>query len=180
MIDKICELLSKPVFLDDSKDPTRLMHLCRTGQYDIRAIYLVRDGRAIIASHKKRSPDMRSNILLWEKKIRECERLKRVLSDLTVLQIRYEDLCRDPRRVVSEILAFSALDDQSEHCLDPYWQEPQHIVGHNSRLREGWPIELRNEWPGLLTAQDLENFALRGGKLNTLYGYESEEEITAS
>jgi hypothetical protein len=177
VIDKICEVLRKPVFLDDSKDPTRLMHLSRTGHYDIRAIYLVRDGRAIVASYKKRDPDMRANFHLWENKVSECERLRKVLPKMRLMEVRYEDFCQDSRRVLSEILAFSGLDDQSEHCLSPSTQEPQHIIGHNSRLLGDRPIELRNEWPALLTAQDLENFERRGRELNALYGYDLDESI---
>ena len=180
VIVKICDVLHKPVFLDDSKDPTRLMHLYRSGLYDIRAIYLVRDGRAIVASHKKRNPDMVANIQLWKKKIRECERLRKVLPNLKLMEVRYEDFCGDSRRVLSEILAFSGLDDQSEHCLGPSAKEPQHIIGHNSRLLGDRPIELRNEWPALLTAKDLENFERCGRKLNALYGYLPERPATPS
>lgn len=180
VIDKICEVLRKPVFLDDSKDPTRLMHLYRSGHYDIRAIYLVRDGRAIVASHKKRNPDMRANIQVWEKKIRECERLRKALPNLMLLEVRYEDFCRDPRRILSEILDFSGLDDQSEHCLGASGHEPQHIIGHNSRLLGDSPIELRNEWSALLTPQDLASFEGRGRELNALYGYEPEGTDTAA
>ncbi len=174
VIDKICEVMQKPVFLDDSKDPTRLMHLHHTGDYDIRAIYLIRDGRAIIASYKKRGPDMSANIELWEKKIRECERLKKVLPNLKLLEVRYEDFCREPRRILPEILAFAGLDDQSEGCLDSSSQASQHIIGHNSRLQSDRSIVLRTEWPALLTARDLERFEHCGRELNALYGYDLE------
>lgn len=180
VIDKICEILQRPVFLDESKDPTRLMHLSRSGHYEIRAIYLIRDGRAIIASHKKRNPDMTANIQLWENKIRECENLKRALPKMKLLEIRYEDFCRNPRQVLSAILTFSGLDDQSERCLASSGHQPQHIIGHNSRLQADSPIELRTEWPTLLTAQDLERFESSGRELNALYGYESERPATAS
>ena len=172
VIDKICEVLDKPVFLDDSKDPTRLMHLYRSGFYDIRAIYLVRDGRAIIASYKKRDPDMSANIRLWEKKIRECENLRQGLPHMKLLEVRYEDFCRDSTRSLEKILEFCGLDDQSERCLGQDRQEPQHIIGHNSRLQTDTPVELRKEWPTLLTPQDLASFERRGRDLNALYDYD--------
>ena len=172
VIDKICEVLGKPVFLDDSKDPTRLMHLSRTGHYDVRAIYLVRDGRAVIASYKKRDPDMNANIQLWESKVSECENLRKVLPDLKLLEIQFEEFCRDSRRVLAKILAFCGLDDQSEHCLAPDGRESQHIIGHNSRLQADNPVELRTEWPKLLTRHDLANFGRRGRELDALYDYD--------
>ena len=180
VIDNICEVLGKPVFLDDSKDPTRLMHLWRSGNYDIRAIYLVRDGRAIIASYKKRDPDMNANMRRWETKVRECEYLKRAIPDLNLLEVQFENFCRDPRRVLSGIMAFADLDDQSQRCLEPDGHEPQHVIGHNSRLQAGRPIETHTEWPALLTAQDLASFELRGGELNSLYGYRMDASASPS
>ena len=171
VIEKICEVLERPVFLDDSKDPTRIMHLFRSGSYDIRAIYLVRDGRSIIASYKKRDPDMIANIQLWEDKIRECENLRKGLPNLNLLEVRFEDFCSDSRRVLADIFDFCGLDDQSEHCLAPNGQHLQHIIGHNSRLQTETPVELRKEWPKLLTSRDLASFEIRGRDLNAFYNY---------
>jgi len=172
VIDNICEVLDKPVFLDDSKDPTRLMHLYRTESYDIRAIYLVRDGRAIIASYKKREPDMCANIRLWEDKIRECENLRQGLPQMQLLEVKFEDFCSNSRRSLEKILEFCGLDNQSERCLAPSGLEAQHIIGHNSRLQTDTPVELRKEWPKLLTSQDLASFERRGRNLNSLYDYD--------
>lgn len=174
VIDKICGILQKPVFLDESKDPSRLMHLQQSGDYDIRAIYLVRDGRAVVASYMKRTPDIHRSLDLWENKVRECENLRNALPELKFSEIRFEDFCQNPESTLGEIFTFCGVDDQTERCMNLIGNPPQHIIGHASRLLGDRTIELRTEWPEILSAPDLREFERRGIDLNQKYRYESD------
>lgn len=171
IIDAICETDNKPVFLDGSKDPTRLLHLSRSGLFDIMAIHLVRDGRAIIASYKKRSPDMPTNIRLWKSKAIECERAKCMLPTKNLMTLKYEDLCADVEGVLSSLFRFAGVADEARICLKPTACASEHIIGHNSRLSGTKEVKVRGEWEDLLTDSDLKQFRQEDTGINSLYGY---------
>jgi hypothetical protein len=171
MIDAICETSERPVFLDGSKDPVRLLHFARSGEFDVRGIHLLRDGRAILASHKKRNPDMNANLRDWRMKTLECERVKRLIPGHKVLTLRYEDLCTDPAKEVTKILNFAELVDESTRCLSPDSGDVKHIIGHNSRLGKHQEIKLRQDWKQILTEEDLAMLTPADIHLNQGYGY---------
>lgn len=171
IIDAVCTILERPVFVDDSKDPNRLMHLYRSGLFDVRAIHMVRDGRAVFASYKKRSPDMTGNFHLWKDKVEECEMVKARLPSLTIKEVKYEQFCENPVRVLREIQEFCGIEDEAGTCIDPNFGEPQHIIGHDSRLHAGSPIRFRSEWQTNLTTGELESFNRMGAALNAKFGY---------
>ena len=78
LVEAICQVQAKNVFLDASKDPVRLKYLAETKRFDISVIHLVRDGRAVVASYKKKyNPDVRRCIKSWKSATLECERAKR-------------------------------------------------------------------------------------------------------
>jgi hypothetical protein len=171
IIDAVCTILNRPVFVDESKDPVRLMHLYRSGLFDIRAIHMVRDGRAVFASYKKRSPDMAGNFHLWKDKVEECEQVKARLPSLTIKEVKYEDFCTNTVGILREIEEFCGIEDKAETCIDPNFGNPQHIIGHDSRLHAGSPIRLRSEWQTSLTIEELASFNRLGAVLNAKFGY---------
>jgi hypothetical protein len=171
IIDAACTILGRPVFVDDSKDPTRLMHLYLSGLFDVRAIHMIRDGRAVFASYKKRSPDMAGNFRLWKDKVEECERVKARLPWLTIKEVKYEEFCENPIQVLKEIQDFCGIEDESGTCVDPTFGKPQHIIGHDSRLHAGSPIRLRSEWQTSLSTEELASFNRQGAALNARFGY---------
>jgi hypothetical protein len=170
VIDAICEVAGKSVFLDASKDPIRLLHFARSALFDVRAIHLVRDGRAIVASYKKRNPDMHHNLALWRSKAMECERVKALLATQRLLTVRYEDLCANVSRTLATVLCFADVPGQIRDGQNvPH--DPVHIIGHNSRLSRNRSVAVSREWTTILSPQDLKDFAATGARLNALHGY---------
>lgn len=175
-IDAVCRIEGKPVFLDGSKDPARLRHFVESGEFDVRAIHLVRDGRAIVASYTKRDPDNIDNCLhLWRTKAEECENLKSYLGASSMLTLRYEDLCRDVKGSLAEVFRFCGIANEAEACLKPTECASVHIIGHASRLGNAAEIRLRDEWRTMLDAAGLERFHRAEGRLNRRYGYPRED-----
>jgi hypothetical protein len=173
VIDAICDVLEKPIFLDASKDPTRAVHLSRSERFDIKVIHLVRDGRAVVASYKKRAADHARNVELWRSKTLECERAKRLMKPSSVLTVRYEDLCRNVDGSLARILQMVGAKPERD-VLRHASRQPSHIIGHGSRLGAIDRIDERVEWPSLLSASELEVFERQGGAMNRRYGYQTE------
>jgi hypothetical protein len=171
IMQAICEEENKPVFLDGSKDPVRLLHFARSGLFDIRAIHLVRDGRAIVASYKKRSPDTSGNIELWKTKAIECERVRSLISASHIHTLRYEDLCADVSGNLKSLFRFIDVPDESQACQEDAPGSSRHIIGHNSRLSSTCEIRVRQEWQNILTESELKLFGSREGSLNERYHY---------
>ncbi len=178
IMDAICSLTGKSVFLDGSKDPTRLTHFIRSGLFDVRPVYLVRDGRAIVASYKKRNPDIDYDIELWRSKATECERLYQQLPRGRVLKIRYEDFCTDPSGTLQLLLQFFELADESRSCLENK-AETLHVLGHESRLDRVKHISFRQEWKSLLSTADVHRFQRVEGTLNRRHGYSAFDRLDA-
>lgn len=169
LISAICEVQNKAVFLDGSKDPARVLHFHRAGNFDLFVIHLIRDGRAVVASYKKRDLKHKNNIRLWKTKSMECERLKKLLPKEKMLTIRYEDFCKETESTLAQIYNFV---DVSKY--DPFKddnQSLQHIIGHGMRLGKIGEISERKEWPKLLTSVEIEKFYERGGSINQQLGY---------
>jgi hypothetical protein len=175
IINAICEVEKKPVFLDGSKDPVRLLHFARSGLFDIRAIHLVRDGRAIVASYKKRNPDTPGNITLWKSKAIECERVKSLIPAAQIHTLRYEDLCADVPGTLNSLFRFLDVSDESRACQEDTPASSRHIIGHNSRLTSSCEVRVRQEWQSILTDEELQLFHSREGSLNKRYGYKGSE-----
>lgn len=172
IMDAVCETQKKAHFLDGSKDPVRLMHFARSGLFDIRAIHLVRDGRAIVASLNKRNPNTSHNVLSWRAKSLECEWAKSQLKESKLLTLRYEDMCADLPGTLRNLFQFMEIPDESEACLDDTPHACRHIMGHDSRLSSVREVKVRKDWTSLLTESELQLFEKTEGDLNKRYGYE--------
>jgi len=170
LIDAICEAQKRSVFLDGSKDPIRLKHFFQSGLFDVRAIHLVRDGRAIIASYKKREPSLQRCLDEWRTKAMECERVKALIPSGRILTLRYEDLCRDVPAVLADIWRFVGVPDEQASVAAP-GSDGQHIIGHNMRLAASGEIKERAEWKQLLDQRELAAFYAVGTALNEKYAY---------
>jgi hypothetical protein len=170
VIDAVCDVLGRPFFLDASKDPTRAVHLSRSRRFDTKVIHLVRDGRAVVASYRKRAPNHANNVALWRAKTIECEKAKRLLPSSNVLTMRYEDLCENVDTSLARILQLVGVAPECD-VLGNASRMTSHIIGHGSRLGAIDRIEERVEWPSLLNETDLEVFERQGGAINRRYGY---------
>ncbi|MES2474698.1 MAG: sulfotransferase [Verrucomicrobiota bacterium] len=167
----VCATEGKSAFLDGSKDPARLLNFVRSGMFDLRAIHLVRDGRAIVASYRKRQAHIGDCLYGWKTKALECENLKRRIGPRSILTVRYEDLCSDPEAALRSIFQFADIEDESLRCLTLAEGGSVHIIGHASRLSNAKEIRLREEWRELLTPAELESFGMIEDDLNSRYHY---------
>ncbi|HTR00541.1 MAG TPA: sulfotransferase [Candidatus Acidoferrum sp.] len=86
-----------------SKHPTDILHVQPLLESDptLHVIHILRDPRAVVASRHKAIRGYFSNYRIWK----DCERASRaLLGHPRFLQIRYEELVRDPDGVQQQIL----------------------------------------------------------------------------
>lgn len=170
VIEVILDLQRGHVFLDGSKDPVRLQYLLESGDYNVRIIQLIRDGRGVVYSAIKNvGDDAETAALEWRRTHEQIERLGHRLGDDRLLRLRYEDLCSEPDATMDRVCAFLGIETQelARSC----WTAEHHVLGNRMRLRRDLEIKLNEAWRDTLDAQALEAFERIGGPLNRRYGY---------
>ncbi|MBL8878177.1 MAG: sulfotransferase [Phycisphaerales bacterium] len=158
------------VFVDASKEPTRLKHLADTGDYDIRVVHLIRDGRGVTNSGiQNKRLDVRTSIREWYETHRQIERLRGRFDAARWFQLRYEDLCAAPQSRMTELFQFIGLEPialTSELDVTKF-----HVLGNRMRLEFSGHIALDEKWRTALSPAALDEFERVAGGLNREYGY---------
>jgi hypothetical protein len=85
------------------------------------------------------------------------------------VEVRYEELCKDPETTLRRLTAFLGLAS-SQLVLD-FRSRQQHIIGNGMRLDTTSAIRLDERWKTHLSGEDLETFDRVAGHLNRRYGY---------
>lgn len=168
----ICAIQGGAIFLDGSKDSSRLLHLVRSKLWNIKTIYLQRDGRGVVNSYRThRSSSFSDALASWKKDIIELENMRNRLSDDLVFDLHYEDLCKDPENVVSKIWKWMEIDQEPIRKSNFKCGE-FHIIGNSMRLRSISEIQLDESWKSNLSSEELTLFEHCAGKANRRLGYE--------
>jgi hypothetical protein len=157
------------VFFDTSKDLFRLWCLLRVREFDVRAIHLMRDVRAFVASRQRRRLPAKSAACDWLGTQRAAIRLLATLPSEKVLRVRYGDLCRDPQGVMNNIFSHLGLDaadvpveiDRSAH----------HVLGNTLRGQNVIRVQLVERWRGQLAEREISDALRVAGDMNEYFGY---------
>lgn len=172
LMDVISHLQGAELFLDGSKDPVRIRHFVDSGCWDVRVIFLIRDGRGVANSYMQHNHvSMEIAAQAWVDKSRELEEQEKRLVEGTCLRVCYEDLCRRPDHVLHDIFEFIGIDPDQAHR--EYHSFDYHVLGNAMRLKSSNEIRLDEKWKTKLSAHDLDVFESIGGKLNRQFGYKA-------
>jgi len=170
--DAIREATGKPVIVDSSKDARRLKLLYLAAPEQYRLIYLVRDGRAVCASTIRRTGvPMEDAAKMWRRSHRAAQWARRGIPDESVLYVKYETLCTEPRATMQRILEFIGLDFESS-VLTLQKEQSHNIGGNPMRFRKDeCEIRLDQRWKQELTPEQLRIFQAVAGRTNRRLGY---------
>jgi Sulfotransferase family len=167
----ITEIQGGEIFLDGSKGATRLLHFIRSCLWDVRVIYLQRDGRGVVASiMKHRGVGFERAAEEWLAITRELEHLRRMLPEPIVVDLKYEALCRQPRESLERIFKWLEIDGVAVSTED-FKAGDFHILGNTMRLNGISEIRLDEGWRSKLTEQQQSYFSRRCGKRHQQLGY---------
>jgi len=157
----ICEIQDGTIFLDGSKDAPRLLYFIRSGLWDIRVIYLQRDGRGVINSNMKhRGVDFSTAARDWVGAMGELQNTREQLEDQAVYDLKYEDVCKSPAKTFAEIWSWLGVRHVDMHSAD-LQKSRHHILGNTMRLGNVDEIVLDESWRVDLHSYDLEYFERR-------------------
>ncbi|MBT8101271.1 MAG: sulfotransferase [Gammaproteobacteria bacterium] len=167
----ICDLQGGDIFLDGSKDSVRLLHFIESELWDVRVIYMQRDGRGVSNSYRKHDGlTYDAAVSYWRHSIRELQRMRRRLDDTQVFDLLYEDLCKAPETVMSDIWQWLGVEQQPIRSLDSNVSQ-SHILGNAMRLKNVAEIRFDESWKSKLSRDNLGFFESAAGELNRQLGY---------
>jgi hypothetical protein len=168
----ISDTMGKEIFLDTTKDPFRIKPLLMIPNLDVKVIFMIRDGRAVMNSlitKEKWSAERSIMSQLWARK--NMERLmKHYLNPEQLFILRHEDLCLKTDETLSKLAKF--IDTTADFDLSNFKSENFHIIGNQMRLTFNGEIRYEETWRKQLSPHHLSLFTkLAGEKINKKYGY---------
>jgi len=155
LVESLQEVTKRHVFVDSSKLAHRLDLLLRSGAaqaWNFRILYLLRDGRAVVASHKRRGLSVLRASIAWRYRLRMIRQVLARHRPEHVMRLPYELLCTDPETALKRLCEFAGI--AYEPTMLRFRDRIQHQIGGNPmrfnsddriRLDERWRQELR--WP---------------------------------
>ncbi|MDP9437440.1 MAG: sulfotransferase, partial [Actinomycetota bacterium] len=172
------ELTGDRVAVDASKIPTHFLNLRLQGGESARPVFLVRDGRAVVWSkmqrrmQKGKGHDAETMTRQWLNVSRAMLALQGVVPEPEGAFVRYEELCRDPGKVLESILGPLGVPVRTTDLRS--LSAERHDLGGSPRFREALPekIELDERWRTEMPEEALATFERIGGRMNRRLGYE--------
>lgn len=171
LIRAVCELNGVSTIVDSSKTAIRAKYLLQNEALDVRIVRLVRDGRGTAHIYiLERNDPMPAAAMEWKRSTREGEAFLAGVDPARWIEVRYEELCRDPATTLARICRFADVPFDGEvRC---FRSNEHHIVGNYMRMESTTAIKLDDRWRSVFTPQQLAEFEAVAGELNRKYGYE--------
>ena len=176
LVDVLRNITGAKVVVDSSKVAVHLKYLLKAPALRIRILHLLRDGRAVTNSmighglkRSTRAETVAAAAASWRSNNEGAERLLARLPASQWLQLRYEDLCREPQETLRRLCGFLGMD--TEHIVLDFRTRQQHVLGNDMRLKSTSDIRLDERWRTQLSPEDLAVFEKSAGEMNRQYGY---------
>jgi hypothetical protein len=160
------------IICDSSKLNTEAKLLWMFCRERIKIIHLVRDGRGVVNSIRKRKGSaVNETASMWKKNYYFTLLTHAGIPSKNILFTRYEDLCTYTEKEIQRICNFIGIQFSPKALLE---KKEWHFVGgsptiKNNRLRS---ISLDEGWKTELSKEDQDEFERIAGKVNQKCGYE--------
>lgn len=163
-----------PIIVDSTKTAGDMKRVYLARTRPMHLIYLVRDGRAVSHARMRRTGcSMEHAARTWAAEQRKQRAVQLSIPSKHILHVRYEELCRNPVRVLSEICGTVGLE--YEPSMLDFRGDRHNIGGNPMRFRSGEDeIKLNERWKQELTDEDLRTFEREAGRANRRLGYFSD------
>jgi len=121
-----------PIYLDGTKSLRRAQLFAADGRCEMKALFLIRDGRGFCASYLKNTgrQSLAEAAKRWLAHIVRVDRFARAFPSIPLLTVRYEDLCRSTEETMRTICRFLGI--RYENPGDGTMKEA-HVLGNRMR-----------------------------------------------
>lgn len=192
LVESLLECSGAQVVVDSSKIGIRLKYLLANPGLDVKVIRLVRDGRATALTYMdperyadaqqahlrgggsgRNRDDERLSVAAaaheWRRSTEEAGEIVATLPREQWTQVKYEDLCANPRDVIDRLCAFIGVPGSAR--MESFKTREHHVVGNGMRFDKSNEIRLDDRWRTALNSDHLRAFDRTAGELNRRLGY---------
>jgi hypothetical protein len=171
LYEAVASAWNKELIVDSSKNVREAVELYRRRPDSVRILLLTRDGRGVYLSRRSSGRARDESVEAWLAYYsRALGLLERNVPPRSRLQLKYEDVAGDPRRVGEALCRFAGLDFR-ETMLQLDGVVRHMVNGNNTRFAPGKGIALDERWRHDLQPEELAYFNSRGGHMNAALGY---------
>ncbi|MEE2644664.1 MAG: sulfotransferase [Myxococcota bacterium] len=171
--EAISQASNTQLVLDSSKDIRRMLALSAFYGSEMRVLYIIRDGRGVVNSMRKRlNLTVSEGAKRWAYSIRAMLAAEKgMIGAVTPLRVRYEDLCNQLEPELDRICEYIGVDHPTG--LGKLNRSSSHnIAGSPTRLdKDIKDVTEDLSWQRELNTQDLLDFERACGDLNKRLGY---------
>ena len=166
----VASVCGKRCLIDASKDAGQLDLLLSAQCFDVRVIQLVRDGRGVVHSYRRKYGSFARGYRHWSRSVHAARRLRARVPEKRWLALRYEDLALAPERELRRVCEFLgvAFEPAMLRFRSARWEG---ISGNRIAKATGEAITLDERWRRELPPLQRALFAVLGGRLNARNGY---------
>lgn len=170
VIAAILSTTGKSIFCDSSKQTERCLQLMASDRFDLWVVHLVRDGRAVGYSYKRKYHTYLPEVWRWAASNTHLSaRLTRQLGERYMF-VRYEDFTADPRRETSRILASLGLTFEEVQLA--FRDHAHHnLAGNRMRRQAGNQIERDTTYLQALSPWEWGAGSVLAGRALRCFGY---------
>jgi len=187
----IKEHTGKPIILDSSKEANRILKLYLSDLFEVKIIYLFRDGRANIESFKRKASDAKRDKAKYYGPVSHTikfilghliqSRILKSIDKKDVFFLDYKNFAMHPKNVIQDICRFIGIEFNEETFdlkSSKYFSNQKHhnIGGNRLRLKFIEKITYKNKWQENLSKKEKIIFHMLGGNIiNKIYEKKAEK-----
>jgi len=170
LLDALAVVGNARFLVDASKSWQRLYALSRSQRFDLKIIHLIRDGRAVTWSYFRKYRRPLFALSKASKVTIAALALERRFDTSNWLQLRYEDLARDPEATLRNVCRFLDCDFQADMLQ---YRDHSHVGIGGNRMAAGsdTTIVLDERWRHEMPRGLRLTYAILLGWLNRRFGY---------
>jgi hypothetical protein len=171
LVDSIAMLEATRYVVDSTKNAARLGLLFLERPNNLKVIHLVRDGRAVTASLRRRlGMSVAKAAVHWKNANRSVTMVLRTIPSQQRYVLKYEDLCDETEQEMQSVCSFLGLGyfpgtSRLDYC------NVHRIPGSPMLFQKNREIIEDVRWKTELSEVDLQNFERIAGSLNRRLGY---------
>jgi hypothetical protein len=191
LIRSIAGVAGVRVVADSSKIAIRLKYLRKNSGLKIKAVYLVRDGRAVALTYmnpaafadatdprlrgggsgddRHQRLSMTEAATEWRRSNEEAREALKAIPLSDQIRISYEDVCTHTSATLEKVHEFLGLPKDDGYRN--FRLAEHHVVGNGMRLDDTSEVRLDDRWRAHLTEPELREFDRIAGTLNSSLGY---------
>lgn len=151
LFESVNEALGATVYVDNSHNPYRALHLSHESTHELYNLHLIRDPRAVVYSMKKNSGiPIVTGTKAWIKRQADIIRISARLPHSIIL--KYEDLISDTNRSLGTVHSY--LNIRHETFCGNFKNTEHHILGNDMRFKDG-TIKPDHSWKTSLSKDEV-------------------------